>query len=83
MSNTLTKKEALEAIDKGLTVRHESFHDFEWVRKYNGNDEVYEFEDSVKFPVKLYWEYRQHGMWDEGWYIVSAPKYTVGQHPYE
>ena len=64
----MTKDEAIQAMDRGETVTHNTFTPDEWMRKRHM---VYEFEDGVTCPAEDFWMFRKEEWWNTGWKIYS------------
>jgi len=67
---TLTKQEAIAAMNKGVQVTHRYFTDDEWV-KANQSGTVYILEDGVKCTPDEFWMWRKSEEWNKDWKLFS------------
>lgn len=65
----MTKQEALIALDNGEKLTHENFDSFEWVKKKNNDN--YVFEDGVACPIAEFWIHRTSPSWETNWSIFT------------
>jgi hypothetical protein len=72
-AGSLTKSEAIAAMNRGEKVRHKYFAAGEWV-KNNKSDREYLTEDGCTIPDKEFWAFRTGEEWNTGWEIVPPPQ---------
>jgi len=63
----MTKKDAIKAMDNGVTVSHANFSRDEWVKR---TCHLFEFEDGILCTEREFWQWRSDGSWDTGWSLV-------------
>lgn len=67
MRGTLTKDQAISAMENGQKVSHIYFSEDEWMKKDN---HLYEFEDGCRCEVSEFWIMRDETAWGNNWYVV-------------
>ena len=65
----MTKQEALIALNNGEKLTYENFYSFEWVKKKDNDN--YVFEDGVVCPIAEFWIHRTDPRWETGWSIFK------------
>jgi len=68
MTTTISKQEAIQAMQNGKAVRHSTFMEYEYVTMTNRGNIV--FEDGVDVPAHLFWKDRTADIWETNWTIL-------------
>jgi hypothetical protein len=63
-----TKEEALELMEKGIKITHESFTSDEWMTIEKGKILL---EDGVRCSRQEFWHWRREKYWNTGYYIFK------------
>lgn len=71
----MTKQEALNLLDQGATLAHDTFSDNEWIKK---DGRYYLFEDGVKCSPVEFWSHRTQPFWDNNWHEYTKCTCNVG-----
>lgn len=66
---SLSKFEAMLAMQEGKKVNHTYFAQHEWVKLTPTGD--YEFDDGYFCPAEFFWNCRQGKEWETGWSLYS------------
>lgn len=69
MENTLTKEQAIEAMQEGKKVTHQYFSPDEWVTLTS--DGLFQFEDKVVCTPEMFWQDRSGNNWETGWSLFN------------
>lgn len=67
-ADSLTKEQAVEAMQAGSKVRHWLFSKGEWIKICGP---WYKFEDGCICDFDEFWRYRQEEIWNNGWELVK------------
>lgn len=62
----MTKKEAIEAMERGEKVTHEQFNPEEWISMEEGR---LVSDDGLHYDSHCFWYTRRGEDWDDGWSI--------------
>jgi hypothetical protein len=67
---TLTKAEALKALDEGKKIAHRTFDKWEYIEKYS--DMYYRDEAGYVLKIETFWKYRSSKWFMADWFIVET-----------
>lgn len=67
----MNRQEAVEALEKGETLKHVYFPKKEFIKQVVVQENFYiEFHDGYQMDYDLFWKNRQTDDWDKDWSII-------------
>ena len=67
---SMTKQDALKALEDGLKITHRYFSNDEYIKKED--NDFYKDEQNCYLPINEFWNMRQGKNWDDGYSIFSG-----------